>query len=304
MISQQEKGRIFDAFMKSRAPSSSPMPGMRAAPGSWRIWASRRLRRPAPALPSPSASPMAWGGQPRGESRKRAGDRRKRRAFRCRPISKAVSAMRRKIAPGRSSLRPKPASSADRSRTRPAARTIRSMNSTPRSPGSPRRRKPRRSLPFTFTLTARAENFLYDRPNLADTIMRLQAFQDAGADVLYAPGLTRPDDIETVVKEVDRPVNVLMGMKGVELTVEDLTSSGVKRISVGGAFARAALGASSRQRARCRRTEPSASPNRRRRMRNSTRSSPTGRRIERAIYSLRFLHSQTLLGRNRCPRLT
>jgi 2-methylisocitrate lyase-like PEP mutase family enzyme len=100
-----------------------------------------------------------------------------------------------------------------------------------------------KNLPFKFTLTARSENFLHDRPNLADTIMRLQAFQDAGADVLYAPGLTRPDDIETVVKEVDRPVNVLMGMKGVPLTVEDLTQLGVKRISVGGAFTRAALGA-------------------------------------------------------------
>ncbi|MGE0241088.1 MAG: oxaloacetate decarboxylase [Parvibaculaceae bacterium] len=100
-----------------------------------------------------------------------------------------------------------------------------------------------RSLPFTFTLTARSENFLHDRPNLADTIMRLQAFQDAGADVLYAPGLTRPEDIETVVKELDRPVNVLMGMKGIPLTVEDLIQLGVKRISVGGAFTRAALGA-------------------------------------------------------------
>lgn len=100
-----------------------------------------------------------------------------------------------------------------------------------------------RALLFRFTLTARSENFLHDRPNLADTIMRLQAFQDAGADVLYAPGLTRPEDIETVVKEVDRPVNVLMGMKGVRLTVEDLNQLGVKRVSVGGAFTRAALGA-------------------------------------------------------------
>jgi 2-methylisocitrate lyase-like PEP mutase family enzyme len=100
-----------------------------------------------------------------------------------------------------------------------------------------------KNLPFKFTLTARSENFLHDRPNLADTIMRLQAFQDAGADVLYAPGLRRPEDIETVVREVDRPVNVLMGMKGIKLTVEDLNQLGVKRISVGGAFTRAALGA-------------------------------------------------------------
>jgi 2-methylisocitrate lyase-like PEP mutase family enzyme len=100
-----------------------------------------------------------------------------------------------------------------------------------------------RSLPFTFTLTARAENFEYDRHDLADTIKRLQAFQDAGADVLYAPGLRRPQDIETVVREVDRPVNVLMGRKGLDLTVEDLTQMGVKRISIGSGFARAALGA-------------------------------------------------------------
>lgn len=98
-----------------------------------------------------------------------------------------------------------------------------------------------KSLPFKFTLTARSENFLHGRPNLADTIMRLQAFQDAGADVLYAPGLTRPEDIETVVKEVDRPVNVVMGLKGAPLTVEQLGQLGVKRISVGGSFARAAL---------------------------------------------------------------
>ena len=100
-----------------------------------------------------------------------------------------------------------------------------------------------RALPFRFMLTARSENFLHDRPNLADTIMRLQAFQDAGADVLYAPGLKSREDIETVVKEVDRPVNVLMGMKAVPLTVEDLSQMGVKRISVGGAFTRAAFGA-------------------------------------------------------------
>jgi 2-methylisocitrate lyase-like PEP mutase family enzyme len=100
-----------------------------------------------------------------------------------------------------------------------------------------------RALPFRFTLTARSENFLHDRPNLADTIMRLQAFQDAGADVLFAPGLTNPQDIETVVREVDRPVNVVMGLKGVPLTVEELGRLGVKRISVGGSFTRAAIGA-------------------------------------------------------------
>ena len=66
-----------------------------------------------------------------------------------------------------------------------------------------------RDLPFRFTLTARAENYLLGRPDLKDTILRLQAFQDAGADVLYAPGLTTKDDIAAVVRSVDRPVNVI-----------------------------------------------------------------------------------------------
>src|SRR5215831_20031818 len=69
-----------------------------------------------------------------------------------------------------------------------------------------------RALPFTFTLTARAENYLHGRPDLKDTIKRLQAYQEAGADVLYAPGLTTRNDIAAVVKSVDRPVNVLMGL--------------------------------------------------------------------------------------------
>jgi 2-methylisocitrate lyase-like PEP mutase family enzyme len=99
-----------------------------------------------------------------------------------------------------------------------------------------------RGLPFPFTLTARAENFLVGRRDLADTIARLQAFQDAGADVLYAPGLTNLDDIKTVVESVDRPVNVIMGFAGVRLSVDDLAKVGVRRISVGSAFSRAALG--------------------------------------------------------------
>ena len=96
---------------------------------------------------------------------------------------------------------------------------------------------------FPFTLTARAENFLYGRPDLADTIKRLQAFQEAGADVLYAPGLRSLADIAAVVRSVDRPVNVVMGLSGATLTVAELASVGVKRISVGSSLARAALGA-------------------------------------------------------------
>jgi 2-methylisocitrate lyase-like PEP mutase family enzyme len=100
-----------------------------------------------------------------------------------------------------------------------------------------------RSLPFSFTLTARAENYIVGRPDLRDTIRRLQAFQEAGADVLYAPGLSAKSDIAAVVSSVDRPVNVLMGLQGVRLSLAELSAIGVKRISVGSALSRAALGA-------------------------------------------------------------
>jgi 2-methylisocitrate lyase-like PEP mutase family enzyme len=100
-----------------------------------------------------------------------------------------------------------------------------------------------RALGFTFTLTARAENYINGRPDLRDTIQRLQAFQEAGADVLYAPGLTSKDDIATVVRSVDRPVNVLMGLPGATLNLAELSAIGVRRVSVGSALARAALGA-------------------------------------------------------------
>ncbi len=90
------------------------------------------------------------------------------------------------------------------------------------------------SGPVHLVLTARAENYLHDRPDLADTITRLQSFQEKGADVLYAPGLTDTDDIRAVVESVDLPVNVL-AMPGAP-TVSELAELGVKRISVGGGF--------------------------------------------------------------------
>ena len=98
-----------------------------------------------------------------------------------------------------------------------------------------------RGLPFV--LTARAENFLYGRPDLDDTIRRLQAFAEAGADVLYAPGLKDLDSIRTLCAAVDKPVNIVMGLVGGDFSVGDLSAAGVKRISVGGSFARTALGA-------------------------------------------------------------
>ncbi len=99
------------------------------------------------------------------------------------------------------------------------------------------------ALSFAFTLTARAENYLHGRPDLNDTIQRLQAYQEAGADVLYAPGIATREDIASVVSSVDRPVNVLVGMQGVQLSLVSLSELGVKRISVGSALSRAALGA-------------------------------------------------------------
>ena len=99
------------------------------------------------------------------------------------------------------------------------------------------------ALPFPFTLTARAENFLVGRRDLRDTTARLQAYQDAGADVLYAPGLSDAADIATVVREVDRPVNVVMGLAGSSLDLAALAALGVKRVSVGSALCRAAFGA-------------------------------------------------------------
>ncbi len=100
-----------------------------------------------------------------------------------------------------------------------------------------------RALPFAFTLTARAENYLHGRPDLRDTIERLQSYQGAGADVLYAPGLASKDDIVAVVSSVDRPVNVVMGLRGVQLSLPDLAAIGVRRVSVGSALCRTALGA-------------------------------------------------------------
>ncbi len=99
-----------------------------------------------------------------------------------------------------------------------------------------------KALPFPFMLVARAENYLHGRTDLDDTIKRLQAFEKAGATVLYAPGLTKPEDIQMVCSSVTKPVNVLMGLKAApRLTVQQLGELGVRRISIGSGFCRAAL---------------------------------------------------------------
>ena len=91
-------------------------------------------------------------------------------------------------------------------------------------------------------LTARAENFINGRKDFDDTLKRLVAYAEAGADAVYAPGLPDLDAIKTVCETIDKPVNVLMGLSGATYTVAELADAGVKRISVGGSMARAALG--------------------------------------------------------------
>lgn len=99
-----------------------------------------------------------------------------------------------------------------------------------------------RAQPVPMLITARAENFLHGRKDLADTIKRLQAFAEAGADVLYAPGLSNLDDMRTVISSVTRPVNIVMGGWSPDITLAQLESIGAKRISVGGGLARSAYG--------------------------------------------------------------
>jgi len=100
-----------------------------------------------------------------------------------------------------------------------------------------------RALPFRFVLTARAENMIQGRLDLDDTIKRLQAFEHAGADVLYAPGLRDLATIRTVVASVRKPVNVVMSHGDPSLTLAQLADAGVKRVSVGGSLSRLALAA-------------------------------------------------------------
>ncbi|MCC3306552.1 isocitrate lyase/PEP mutase family protein [Sneathiella sp. HT1-7] len=100
-----------------------------------------------------------------------------------------------------------------------------------------------RGLDRPFMLTARAENYLFNRPDFGDTLMRLQCFEMVGADVLYAPALPDLQAIKTVCKEVSKPLNVVAGIGLPGVTITELEAAGVKRISVGSAFARVAYGA-------------------------------------------------------------
>jgi 2-methylisocitrate lyase-like PEP mutase family enzyme len=100
-----------------------------------------------------------------------------------------------------------------------------------------------RSLPVPFTFVARAENLIRGRPDFDDTIKRLQAFEKAGADVLYAPGLRDLETMRTVVQAMGKPLNVVMSAADPALTAAEMEAVGVKRLSVGGALSRLALAA-------------------------------------------------------------
>jgi 2-methylisocitrate lyase-like PEP mutase family enzyme len=98
-----------------------------------------------------------------------------------------------------------------------------------------------RALSFPFTLTARCENFLRGNPDLDDTIRRLQAYERAGADVLFAPGLPDLHAVRTVCQAVSKPVNFMVGIKGRSFSVTELAAAGVKRISLATSLYRAAM---------------------------------------------------------------
>ncbi len=100
-----------------------------------------------------------------------------------------------------------------------------------------------RRLPFRFMLCARAENYLHGREDIGDTIKRLQAYQDAGADVLFAPGLNTSEEVRTVCREIDRPFNIMRGPRKEQLTVAQVAALGVRRISTGGMMHAVAMSA-------------------------------------------------------------
>jgi 2-methylisocitrate lyase-like PEP mutase family enzyme len=91
-----------------------------------------------------------------------------------------------------------------------------------------------RKLPFKFMLCARAENYLNGRQDLGDTILRMQAYQEAGADVLFAPGLNTSDEVREMCRSIDRPFNIVRGPRKEQLAVAQVGELGVKRISLGG----------------------------------------------------------------------
>lgn len=100
-----------------------------------------------------------------------------------------------------------------------------------------------RKFSFPFLLTARAENYFVGNPDLVDTIRRLQAYEEAGADVLFAPGIKEASDIATILKEINKPLSVMIGVPGMTIGLRELKDLGVTRVSVGGSLARLAIAA-------------------------------------------------------------
>jgi 2-methylisocitrate lyase-like PEP mutase family enzyme len=95
-----------------------------------------------------------------------------------------------------------------------------------------------KTFDFPFYITARADNFFIGKNNFKDTINRLQSYQLAGADVLFAPGITDKEQIKTILANIDKPLNVLAGISGFDISIEELTELGVKRISIGASLAK------------------------------------------------------------------
>ena len=162
-------------------------------------------------------------------------------ACRCRRISRTASAPSRRPSRSRSDAAPPRARSAARSRTRPAAAKIPCFDFALAVERVAAAAEAARALSFPFTLTARAEGFLYGRTDLDDVIARLQAFERAGADVLFAPGLPIFDAVRAVCRSVSRPVSFMIAIRGRSFSVAELASAGVKRVSLATSLYRAAM---------------------------------------------------------------
>ena len=160
---------------------------------------------------------------------------------RCPPTSKKASGTPPPTPPKPSASAPKPASSAARSKTQPATPTTPLIDFNHAVDRVAAAAETARGLPFPFTLTARTENFLRGNPNIEDTIRRLQAFEKAGADVLFSPGLPDIESVRLVCQSLSKPFNFMVGIKGKSFSVAALEAAGVRRISLATSLYRAAM---------------------------------------------------------------
>src|SRR4051794_11653312 len=202
---------------------------MPARPSSSLVSASRRSPPPAAASPSPSGSPTARSRWTRSHHMSPLSTRR--RTCPSRSISRTAMARARRTPPGRSRARRRPEPRAARSRDfdRDDGELYERERAVERIAAATEAAD---ALDFPFTLTARAENHLRGNPDLDDTIARLRAFEEAGADVLYAPALLSAEEIKTVCDAVSKPVNVL-AFSRLGLTFAEIADAGAQRVSVG-----------------------------------------------------------------------